>query len=278
MTGSMKSEKRLGTICFIGGGQMAEALIKGLLKKQVFESKDIYCSEPVEKRRKYLQEQYRITTFSNNQEAVKNADIVLLAVKPQVMDLVLEELKAAVQAHHLVISIAAGVTIKRLQALLGQDKRIIRVMPNTPALVLEGAAGISKGDNATQEDLDTALYIFNAIGKAVEVPESLMDAVTGLSGSGPAYCFQFIEALIQAGIREGLPQPIASTLAIQTVIGSAKMCEKTQRHPIELLSMVTSPGGTTIQGVYQLERSGFSGIVMDAVNAATRRSKELGEE
>ncbi len=273
----MKSEKGLGRICFIGGGQMAEALIKGLLQKDVFGPDEIFCSEPLKERRKYLEKEYGITTFSDNKKAVQDVQIVLLAVKPQVMDLVLKDLKNAIKDKHLVISIAAGVTLKRLKGLLGKKTRIIRVMPNTPALVLEGAAAISRSESATDDDVKRALSIFGAVGKAVEVEESLMDAVTGLSGSGPAYCFQFIEAMIQAGIREGLSRPVASMLAIQTVLGSAKMCLETGRHPMELLSMVTSPGGTTIQGIYQLERSGFSGIVMDAVGEATRRSKELGK-
>jgi len=256
---------------------MAEALIKGLLKKGVFEPGQILCSEPVEQRRNYLEETYRIATFSDNKDAVANADIVLLAVKPQVMDVVLGELASAITDNHLVISIAAGVTLKRLQGLLGPSARVIRVMPNTPALVLEGAAALAPGQRAKEQDMQTALRIFEAVGKAVQVPESLMDAVTGLSGSGPAYCFLFIEALIQAGIREGLPRPTAQELAIQTVIGSAKMCMETGRHPMELTAMVTSPGGTTIQGLYHLEKNGLSGIVMDAVRAATQRSKELGD-
>ncbi len=273
----MSQKMELGTICFVGGGQMAEALIKGLMKKEVFSPKDIVCSEPMEKRRKYLEKEYGISTFSNNKDAIKEAQIVLLAVKPQVMDKVLDDIRPGVKKSHLVISIAAGVTLERLEKRLGKSVKVIRVMPNTPALVLEGAAGISRGKNAGNEDMKKALHIFSAVGKAVEVDESLMDAVTGLSGSGPAYCFQFIEALISAGIREGLPRQTAATLAIQTVIGSARMCMETGRHPMELLSMVTSPGGTTIQGLYKMERSGFSGIVMDAVNAATARSRELGK-
>ncbi len=256
---------------------MAEALMKGLLNKGVFKPEQIFCSEPLESRREYLESNYKIKTFSDNKKAVAGADIILLAVKPQVMDSVLTELKEAVSQNHLVISIAAGVTLGKLEGLLGGSAKVIRVMPNTPALVLEGAAALSKGKNADKADMECALTIFKAVGKAVEVPESLMDAVTGLSGSGPAYCFSFIEALIQAGIKEGLPRPTATELAIQTVIGSAKMCMETGRHPMELTAMVTSPGGTTIQGLYQLERSGFSGIVMDAVTAATKRSKELGK-
>ncbi len=266
----------ISPLCFIGGGQMAEALIKGILKKGILTEKDIFCSEPLDERRQYLEKQYSIKTFSDNCEAIKDANAILLAVKPQVIDAVLKELSAAISKKHLIISIAAGVSLKKLEKLLGEKRRIIRVMPNTPALVLEGAAAISKGTFSSKEDLDAALELFSWVGKAVEVPESLMDAVTGLSGSGPAYCFLFIEALIQAGIREGLPRPTATLLAIQTVLGSAKMCIETKRHPAELISMVTSPGGTTIHGLYELERSGVSGIVMDAVRSATKRSKELG--
>ncbi len=267
----------IDSICFIGGGQMAEALIKGILSKHLIKRENIFVSEPLEARRKYLEENYAIKTFSDNKEAVKGASAILIAVKPQVIDVVLRELRESITEDKFVISIAAGITLKRLQKLLGKDKRIIRVMPNTPCLVQSVAAGISKGEDAKKEDMEATLWLFNSLGKAVEVPENLMDAVTGLSGSGPAYCFLFIEALIQAGIREGLPRPTASLLAIQTVIGSAKMCLETGKQPGELISMVTSPGGTTIQGLYELERAGLSGIVMDAVRAATKRSKELGE-
>ncbi len=273
----MNGDVELGRICFIGGGQMAEALIKGLFKKQIFSPSDIYCSEPMAERRAYMEKEYGITAYSDNVDAIRNAEIILLAVKPQVMGSVLKELKRGVRDSQLIISIAAGITLARLQEYLGRNAKVIRVMPNTPALVLEGAAGISRGQRAGDVDMAKALRIFNAVGKAVEVPESLMDAVTGLSGSGPAYCFEFIEALIAAGIREGLPRPTAAILALQTVIGSARICMETGRHPMELLSMVTSPGGTTIQGVYHLEKNGFSGIVMDAVKAATSRSKELGK-
>ncbi len=270
------NKNMISPLCFIGGGQMAEALIKGILRKGILTESDIFCSEPLSERRQYLEKQYSIKTFSNNCKAIKDAKGVLLAVKPQVIDLVLKELSSTITEEHLIISIAAGVSIKKIEGHLGKKARIIRVMPNTPALVLEGAAAISKGTFSSEEDVKAVLELFSWVGTAVEVPESLMDAVTGLSGSGPAYCFLFIEALIQAGIREGLPRPTAALLAIQTVLGSAKMCIETKRHPAELISMVTSPGGTTIQGLYELERNGLSGIVMDAVRSATERSKELG--
>ncbi len=257
---------------------MAEALIKAVTSRGFMPADSVLCSEPVEARRKYLHDQYGIRVFSDNREAAGNADVILLAVKPQVMDQVLSYLRPAVTPDHLVISIAAGVTIARLESGLGSDRRIIRVMPNTPALVQEGAAALCRGSKADSQDMEGALALFNAVGKAVEVPESLMDAVTGLSGSGPAYCFLFIESLIQAGIREGLPRPVASELAIQTVLGSARMCQETGRHPEELVSMVTSPGGTTIHGLYHLHRSGMAAGVMDAVRAAARRSMELGKQ
>ncbi len=257
---------------------MAEALIKALIAGGVFTQGSIRCSEPVETRRKYLEENYGIRTYEQNDQAVSGAHVIVLAVKPQVMDVVLADLKSEITNHQLVISIAAGVTIAQLEAGLGEGIRVIRVMPNTPALVGEGAAALCKGSGVPDSDMEKALKLFRAVGKAVEVPESLMDAVTGLSGSGPAYCFLFIEALIQAGIREGLPRPVASELAIQTVVGSARMCQQTGRHPEELVSMVTSPGGTTIHGIYHLHRGSMFGAIMDAVRAATDRSRQLGDE
>ena len=272
------SSSTLGTVCFIGGGQMAEALIRAVTSRGSVPADCVLCSEPLEARRSYLEESYGIRTFGDNRLAASDADTILLAVKPQVMDMVLADLKRVVTPEHLVVSIAAGVTVSRIQAGLEKGTRVIRVMPNTPALVQEGAAALCKGSHALNQDMENALALFNAVGKAVEVPESLMDAVTGLSGSGPAYCFMFMEALIQAGIREGLPRPVASELAIQTVLGSARMCQETGRHPDELVSMVTSPGGTTIHGIYHLHRQGLSAAVMDAVRAAAERSRQLGNK
>ncbi len=273
---SGESVRTFSSIAFIGGGQMAEALIKGIVEKGIIPKDAIRCSEPLEARRNYLASTYGIALFSDNCEAVKGVEAVLIAVKPQIIPLVLRDLSEQVTEDQVVISIAAGITLDILQDGLPSGTRVIRVMPNTPALIQEGAAALCKGQYARDEDMERAMAVFGAVGIAVEVHESLMDAVTGLSGSGPAYCFMFIESLIEAGIREGLPRQIAQELAIQTVIGSALMCRKTGRHPDELMAMVTSPGGTTIQGIYRLHKGAMPAAVMDAVHAATRRSRELG--
>ncbi|MDH3360032.1 MAG: pyrroline-5-carboxylate reductase, partial [Desulfobulbaceae bacterium] len=206
-----------------------------------------------------------------------DCDIVILAVKPQVMGDVLDSLVSEINSRHLVISIAAGVTISFIEgSLAGTACRVIRVMPNTPAIVQEAASALSGGVRATTEDIETAQSIFNAIGQSVVVEETYLDAVTGLSGSGPAYVFSFLEALVDAGVKVGLPRPIAEKLAMQTVKGSVKLAMETGDHPAQLRAMVTSPGGTTIAGLHVLERAGMQGIIMDAVDAATERSRQLG--
>ncbi len=257
---------------------MAEALVKGILAKGLVKPSDVMVSEPFEARRDYMQNECGIGVTAANGDVMKDCDTVILAVKPQVMTNVLDDISNSVTAGHVIISIAAGVTLSTLEAGLPPGTRIIRVMPNTPALVQQGAAGLCRGNSATAEDMDLALEIFNAVGVAVEVSEGLMDAVTGLSGSGPAYCFAFLEGLIDAGVREGLARDTATKLAVQTLLGSAMLCAKSGKHPAELTAMVTSPGGTTIEGLYQLERNAFRGAIMDAVRAATARSKELGKK
>jgi len=194
------------------------------------------------------------------------------------MKIVLAASKEMVTSEHLIISIAAGLPISFYEQEFERDDcKIIRVMPNTPALVLEGASGLSGNKNVQQEDLLRCEEIFNKIGKAVILEEQALDAVTGLSGSGPAYVFTFAEAMIDAGIKAGLPRPTAETLALQTILGSVKLLMESKKHPAELRAMVTSPGGTTIAAQHVLERSGFKGIIMDAVEAAVTRSKELGK-
>jgi pyrroline-5-carboxylate reductase len=193
------------------------------------------------------------------------------------MDRVLGDIAPAADTSKLVISIAAGITIGRIEKLLTGNPRVIRVMPNTPALVLAGAAGIAAGTSAGKDDLDIAQEIFNAVGRAVVVEEKLMDAVTGLSGSGPAYVFMIIDALSDAGVKAGLPRPLALELAAQTVFGSAKMVLETKEHPAKLRDMVTSPGGTTIEGLHALEKGKLRATLMNAVEAATARSRELGK-
>jgi pyrroline-5-carboxylate reductase len=262
-------------IAFLGGGNMAEALIKGMLSADVAKSRQMVVTDTSPARLDYLKK-YNINMAKSNREAVQEAEVVLLCVKPQVMDAVLAEIAAAADSSKLVISIAAGITISRIEQALTAKPRVIRVMPNTPALVLSGAAGLAKGSSATNEDLTLALEIFSAVGRAVVVDEKLIDAVTGLSGSGPAFVFTVIEALSDAGVKVGIPRPLALELAAQTVFGSAKMVLDTKEHPAKLRDMVTSPGGTTIAGMHELEKGKLRAVLMNAVEAATNRSKELG--
>lgn len=226
-----------------------------------------------------MTETYDIQGFDDNKVLWESCGTIIFAVKPQIMGIVLASSKQHVTSEHLLITIAAGLPISYYENELGCDNcRIIRVMPNTPALVLEGAAGFSGNKNTTQEDLLRCEEILNKIGKAVILDETALDAVTGLSGSGPAYVFTFAEAMIDAGVKAGLPRQTAETLTLQTILGSVKLLMETQKHPAELRAMVTSPGGTTIAAQHVLERSGFKGIVMDAVEAAVHRSKELGKK
>ena len=262
-------------IAFLGGGNMAEALIKGMLSADVAKSRQMVVTDTSPARLDYLKK-YNMNLAKSNREAVQQADIVLLCVKPQVMDAVLTEIAATADSRKLVISIAAGITIGRIEKALTAHPRVIRVMPNTPALVLSGAAGLAKGSSATNADIALALEIFSAVGRAVVVDEKLMDAVTGLSGSGPAFVFTVIEALSDAGVKVGIPRPLALELAAQTVFGSAKMVLETKEHPAKLRDMVTSPGGTTIAGMHELEKGKLRAVLMNAVEAATKRSRELG--
>jgi len=260
----------------IGGGNMAEAILKGLLSGGI-RKEDVTVAEPVEQRRKYLADTYGIRTSGENEVAAGFGEIIILAVKPQVSMAAVQALNEEVSSGKLFISIMAGVSTCNLEKSLARDARVVRVMPNTPALVLQGASAVSPGASATRDDVALVLEIFNLLGTACTVEEKLLDAVTGLSGSGPAYVFTFIEALSDAGVKNGLPRDIASLLAAQTVFGSAKMVLETGQHPALLREKVTSPGGTTIAGLHVLEKDGFRGTLMTAVEAATNRSIDLGK-
>jgi len=265
-------------IGFIGGGQMAEAMIRGIIESNFYDANSILVVEPNKERRDFMTESYAIQGFAESEALWKACDIIVLAVKPQIMEIVLSTSKAFVTPDHLIISIAAGLPISFYEKGLERDDcRIIRVMPNTPALVLEAASGLSGNKNTSKDDLFRCEELLNKIGKAVILDESALDAVTGLSGSGPAYVFTFADAMIDAGIKAGLPRPTAETLALQTILGSVKLLIESKKHPAELRAMVTSPGGTTIAAQHVLERSGFKGIIMDAIEAAVNRSRELGE-
>jgi pyrroline-5-carboxylate reductase len=265
--------KRVG---LIGGGNMGEALIRGLLGAGLVPAELMAATDVRAERTAQLTKQFGIVAHADNARLVREADVVILAVKPQIMASVLGEIAAAVTPRHLLISIAAGVSTATIRAALGKDARIIRVMPNTPALVLQGAAAIARGKGLGPDDLATAETIFGAVGRAVVLDEELMDAVTGLSGSGPAYVAIVVEALADGGVKMGLDRTTATTLATQTVLGAAQLLAETGMHPASLKDMVSSPGGTTIAGISALEEGGLRATLMRAVERATVRSRELG--
>ena len=263
-------------IGFVGGGQMAEALIKGLLQAQALTPDKISVIEPLDHRREYLEKTYDVHTLARLEDVTAEVEVFLLAVKPQVMGSVLVSLKN-IYTNQLVISVAAGVPISIYQQQLGDNCPIIRVMPNLGALIQEGASALCRNNLVNDADLDYATFLFNSVGSAVVVDERLMDAVTGLSGSGPAYVFSFIEALIDAGVKTGLSRDIARELTVQTVIGAAMCLKSSDTHPAVLRDQVTSPGGTTASGLYQLEAGAFKATIIEAVKAACNRSSELGK-
>ncbi len=263
-------------IAFIGAGNMGEALIKGLLGAGRVRPEQLIATDIRTDRLAAIRKAYQIETLADNGEAANKAQILLLAVKPQVMDQVLLDLRGTVSEDHLFLSIAAGIRTTYIEARLPQPTRVVRIMPNAPALLLAGVSAIAPGQHATPEDLEVARQIFEAVGRVVHTEEGHMDAVTGLSGSGPAYIFVVIEALSDAGVRMGLSREVATLLAAQTVLGAARMVLETGEHPARLRDTVTSPGGTTIAGLHVLEQAGLRGTLMAAVEAATRRSQELG--
>jgi pyrroline-5-carboxylate reductase len=261
----------------IGCGNMGEALIKGLVNSRLVSKKNLFVSDVREGCLKNLKESYGISTFLSNREVVSKSDIIILAVKPQVIEGVLKEIATAVKPSHLIISVAAGITLRFLSKHLGEKAKVIRAMPNTPALVQEGVTALCSGKGIQEEDLQTAQKIFQSVGKVVIVDESLMDAVTGLSGSGPAYFLFILEALIDAGVKMGLSRETATILTVQTCLGTMKLLLATSEHPAKLKDKVTSPGGTTIYGLHALEEGGVRGSLISAVEAATMRSRELGK-
>lgn len=262
-------------IGFLGGGAMGEALVTGLLRTGLVAPSEIYISDISEVRLEALKQKLEINTRADNRAVVSEADIVIIAVKPYVAASVLKEIAAVARPDQVFISIAAGVTISFIESYLEGPVPVIRVMPNTPCLVGEGASAVSAGKHAGAESIKIAMAIFNAAGKAVEVPESLLDCVTGLSGSGPAYMYLVLESLIDGAVRLGLPGDIARELAAQTMLGAAKMVLESLEHPAKLKNMVTTPGGTTAAGLFALEEGALRSVLMKAVAAATQRSREM---
>jgi pyrroline-5-carboxylate reductase len=267
--------KKLG---FVGGGNMAAALIKGLLHAKVVPPEGIIVSDVKPERLEMLREKHGIRTTTDNHELVRASDVVVLSVKPQVIDKVLAAIGKDIKPTQLVVSVAAGVPVSAMEARLPEGARVVRTMPNTPATVDAGATAIAAGTHATEEDLEVARALFAAVGRVVTLDESLLDAVTGLSGSGPAYVMLMIEALADGGVKVGLHRDTALLLAAQTVYGSAKLLLETGEHPGRLKDMVTSPGGTAIAGLHTLESGGLRRTLIDAVEAATTRAAALGEQ
>jgi pyrroline-5-carboxylate reductase len=272
----MVEGKKIG---FVGSGNMAEALIRGLVLPQGHvPADDIVAADVREQRLEELHARYGIQTTLANPDVINAADVVILAVKPQIVQAVLREIDEYVDASKLVISMAAGVKIDMLQEHLPPVTRVIRTMPNVAALVHAAMTGVSRGAHATDYDVQIAQEIFQAVGETVFLEEKYMDAVTGLSGSGPGYVFAMINALSDGGVKVGLPRDVATRLAAQTLYGAAKMLLETGEHPMKLRDMVTSPGGTTIMGLTALEQGGLNATLINMVEAATKRSQELGQK
>ena len=263
-------------IAFLGAGQMAEALIRGVLKAGLVGPSDLLANDVVPERLEYLRRELGIGTAPDKREALTFGRLIVIAVKPQDVPGLLAEAGPLIGPEQVLVSIAAGVPIARLERELSGPIPVVRVMPNTPALIGAGMAAISLGTHAAAEDGELVQRLMGSVGRAVLLPEKLLDAVTALSASGPAFVAMFIEGLIDAGVRVGLPRAVATTLTLQTVLGTTRMMLETGRHPAAMKEMVTSPGGTTMAGIHALERGGLRAALMDCIVAATDRSKELG--
>lgn len=267
----MKNKK----ITFIGAGNMGGAILSGLITRNLVEASNVTVFDTYEPKLAEFEEKYKVNTEKDVSLAVKQADIVILAVKPNVMESVLQNITSSLKETVILVSIAAGVSIENIIKNTFDSVKVARIMPNTPAMVGEGMSSVSVNDKVTEEEANLVLEIFNSLGKAELVPESLIDAVTGLSGSGPAYVYMFIEALADGAVVEGMPRDKAYKFAAQTVLGAAKMVLETGMHPGALKDMVTSPGGTTIAAVKSLEANGLRNAVIEAVGAATQKSRDM---
>lgn len=270
----MSTDRYLG---FVGAGNMASALIKGLLESGVYDRERLLAADKDEVALKRISDSFGIRCYPSNLTIASLCTILLLAVKPQQIEEALGELKEAITDHHLVISIAAGIPLTMIRDIIGKDIPLIRVMPNTPALVQKGVSALAAGDLAGPEHMDIARTIFGAVGETVEVEETAMDAVTALSGSGPGYVFRMMECLVEAGVQNGLKEETSLNLVVQTFLGAAHLAKTSDDSLSHLRRKVTSPGGTTAAGLAVLEEKGLREMIMEAVNAACARSRELGK-
>ena len=264
-------------IAVVGAGHMARALIGGMVRGKLTAPKNIIATRRDEEALASLKKQFGVRTQTSNKKAVAEADVVILAVKPQVSKSVLAELSSTARKDQLFISVMAGITTETINKRLNTACPVIRAMPNTPCLVDAGATAIAAGAHAGEKDLALAESIFKSVGQVVTLPETALDAVTGVSGSGPVYLFMVIEAMIDGGVKMGIPRPIAAKLAAQTVFGAAKLVLETGKHPAVLKDEVTTPGGTAINAIHVLESRGLRSVLIDAIVAATQRSQELSK-
>jgi pyrroline-5-carboxylate reductase len=265
------------TIGFLGSGKMATSLARGIVSAGLVKAAQIRASDPASAARNAFAKETGARASDSNLDVVRFAQVLILAVKPGNVAALLEEIRPAMAPRHLLISIAAGVPTAKLEGGLGDGARVVRVMPNTPALVGASASAYALGKSATSSDAALTEKLFSAVGLVFQLKESLLDAVTGLSGSGPAYVYLMIEALSDGGVAAGLPRDVATRLAAQTVFGSAKMVLETNQHPAVLKDMVTSPGGTTVEGLHELEKGKLRGVLISAVRAAAEKSRKLGQ-
>ena len=262
----------------IGVGNMGEAIVKGILNKKILKSEDILVYDKFKEKSKNISEFYGVGVANSNSQLTSLSETIILAVKPQDLEKTINEIKNNLTEEKILISILAGVPIKKIKNLLNKNVAVVRVMPNTPALVGEGAIAVSFDDSIDENKKEYIISILSSLGKVYRVEEKDMDVITGLSGSGPAYVFTFIDSLAQGGVKKGLPYNLALDLAIQTVLGSAKLLQETEEHPMVLRDKVSSPSGTTIYGLHTLEKYNFRNAVISAVEDATDRSKELGKD
>ncbi|WP_462269177.1 pyrroline-5-carboxylate reductase [Desulfobacter sp.] len=271
----MLQDKKIG---FIGSGNMGEALVSGLVMSKAAKPENIICSDIFPETLKGIHEKYGVLTTTNNIEVCEKSEIIIYATKPQILGAVLKQTAPALDTSRLVISIAAGVPLAAIAAGLKKDLRLIRSMPNICAFVKESATAVCAGQFVQDGDVELARAVFDSVGKTVVLQENiLMDAFTGLSGSGPAYIFTIVDAMADAGVKMGLSRKDALFLSTQTVLGSARLLLESQEHPGQLKDRVTSPGGTTIAGIHTLEQGGLRTTLINAVESATKRSRELGD-
>lgn len=268
----MKRNKKL---CILGTGNIGDAILSGILSASLYKKGDIIVSDISEDRLSNIRTQHGIEAINNNIEACTSSRIIIIAVKPGTIKSLVEEISGSISESHVIVSVAAGVSIKKIQGWLKKDVPIIRVMPNTPVVVREGITAISPGPGVKDNDLSVIKKVFDSVGKTIIIGEEYLNAVTGLSGSGPAYIFTIIEALSDGGVKAGLPRNTATLLAAQTTLGAAKMVLATGEHTGSLRDRVTSPGGTTIEGLYRLEVAGIRAALISAVDQAAKRAEEL---